>query len=246
MTPNRRLRIRTALVTAIALILFAGFCSLGTWQLHRHAWKLDLTAHIEQQLQQTPVTAPERASWSSVGEAQVYLPVSVSGHFLHDRETFVQAMTRYGSGYWLLTPLRTDQGFIVLINRGFVDSEHRDPATRTEAQRDGAVEIACLLRLSEPRGRFLQANDAAADRWYSRDVVAIGAARRLGQQDLAPYFIDADDAAVPGGWPVGGLTVVHFRNTHLGYAFTWYALALMTALGAWRILRERRGRSISA
>ena len=240
MTPHRPFRLRAVLVAGLALILFIGFCSLGTWQLYRRAWKLDLTTHIEQQLKQAPVATPGRTAWPSVNRAQVYLTVTVSGHFLHDRKTFVQAMTRYGSGYWLLTPLRTDWGIIVLINRGFVDSKHRDSATRREAQRGGAVEIVGLLRLSEPRGRFLQANDAAADRWYSRDVAAIGAARGLEQQNLAPYFIDAGDAAVPGGWPVGGLTVVHFRNAHLGYALTWYALALMTALGAWRILRERR------
>ena len=235
MTSKPPIRLRAVLVTGLVLILFVGFCSLGTWQLYRRAWKLDLTAHVDQQLKQAPVAAPGRTAWPLVNRAQVYLPVRVSGHFLHDRETFVQAMTRYGSGYWLLTPLRTERGFTVFINRGFVDPGHRDPATRPEAQRGGRVEIAGLLRLSEPRGRFLQANDAAADRWYSRDVAAMGTARGLELQDLAPYFIDAANAPSPGGWPVDGLTVVDFRNAHLGYALTWYALALMTALGAWRV-----------
>ena len=239
MIADLRFRYRNMLVPVLALSLLIGFCSLGTWQLDRRTWKLDLIAHVEQQLQQKPVAAPGPVTWSSIGPAQSYLPVTVSGHFLHEGETFVQAMTRYGSGYWLLTPLRTDRGFTVFINRGFVDPEHRDPATRQEAQPGGAVEIAGLLRLSEPLGRLLQANDAATDRWYSRDVEAMGAARGLEQQRLAPYFVDAGDAPNPGGWPVGGLTVVEFRNTHLAYALTWYALALMTALGTWLILRER-------
>lgn len=239
MTPVRQFGFRDALLTGLALILFIGFCSLGTWQLNRRAWKLDLITHVEQQLQQTPAAAPGPETWSSVGPAQVYLPVTVSGQFLHDRETLVQAMTAYGSGYWLLTPLRTDRDFLVLINRGFVDPQHQDPATRRQAQPGATVRIAGLLRLSEPEGRLLQANDAGAGRWYSRDVEAISADRGLERDDLAPYFIDAGDAPNPGGWPVGGLTVVHFRNTHLGYALTWYALALMTALGARRVLRER-------
>jgi surfeit locus 1 family protein len=238
-TPDRRFHFRDALLLLLAVFLFLGFCSLGTWQLYRRAWKLDLIAHVEQQLEQVPVAAPGREAWPSLGTVQAYLPVTVSGRFLHHREALVQAMTRYGSGYWLLTPLRTDQGFLVLINRGFVDPDHRDPATRREAQPEGAVEISGLLRLSEPGGRLLQANDPGNDRWYSRDVSAIGAARGLETQNLAPYFIDAGDAPNPGGWPVGALTVVQFRNTHLGYALTWYALALMTALGTWRVLRER-------
>ena len=225
----------------LGLSLFITFFLLGTWQLERRTWKLELIAHLEQQLQRAPVLAPGPSTWPSIGPAHSYLPVTVSGRFLHEGEILVQAMTRYGSGHWLLTPLRTDRGFTVFINRGFVDPEHRDPASREEAQNGGPVSIAGLLRLSEPRGRLLQANDAAADRWYSRDVAAMGAARGLERQRLAPYFIDAGDAPNPGGWPVGGLTVVTFRNAHLGYALTWYALALMTVLGTWLMLRERTG-----
>jgi surfeit locus 1 family protein len=49
--------------------------------------------------------------------------------------------------------------------------------------------------------------------------------------EVAPYFIDADGTPNPGGWPIGGLTVVHFSNNHLIYALTWFALALMLAVG---------------
>jgi len=239
MTPGLRRRYRRVLPIGLAVVLILVFCSLGNWQLQRRAWKLDLIRHVEQQLQQPPAPAPGPAAWASVAGPQAYLPLTVSGTFLHDRETLVQAMTRYGSGYWLLTPLRTDRGFVVLINRGFVDPAHRDPAARREAQQAGAVEITGLLRLTEPGGRLLQDNDVAEDRWYSRDVAAIGAARGLKPAELAPYFLDADDDPNPGGWPVGGLTVVQFRNAHLGYALTWYALALMIAVGAWRVLREQ-------
>jgi surfeit locus 1 family protein len=30
--------------------------------------------------------------------------------------------------------------------------------------------------------------------------------------------------------PTPGLTVIHFHNSHLVYAITWYTLALMTAI----------------
>ena len=80
-----------------------------------------------------------------------------------------------------------------------------------------------LLRLSEPGGGFLRANRPAEGRWYSRDVQAIG--RAEGIAALAPYFVDADATANPGGWPRGGLTVVRFPNSHLIYALTWFVLA---------------------
>jgi surfeit locus 1 family protein len=96
--------------------------------------------------------------------------------------------------------------------------------------------VTGLLRLTEPKGGFLRANDPAADRWYSRDVEAMAAAR--GLTDTAPYFIDADATPNPGGLPVGGLTVVAFRNSHLVYALTWFALALMLAALTVRVARE--------
>lgn len=237
-SPRRRY-LHDALLILLALVLFAGFCSLGTWQLQRRTWKLDLISHVEQQLARAPVTAPGRAAWPALSPNDAYLPVKVTGKFLHDRETFVQALTSHGSGYWVLTPLRSEQGFVVLVNRGFVDPAHRDPATRRAGQPAQAVEVSGLLRLSEPARRTLQVNDPGTDRWYSRDVAAIGAARELPAGDLAPYFIDADARPNTGGWPIGGLTVIRFRNTHLGYAITWYSLALMTVAGGWIVFRRR-------
>jgi surfeit locus 1 family protein len=101
------------------------------------------------------------------------------------------------------------------------------------------------LRITEPKGAFLRSNDPAQDRWYSRDVAAIGA--RLGVTDLAPYFVDADASANGAGKPVGGLTVVSFPNNHLIYAVTWLSLAIMLAIWSYRAVRpgsaeEREGR----
>jgi surfeit locus 1 family protein len=63
-------------------------------------------------------------------------------------------------------------------------------------------------------------------------------ARRRGLGTVAPFFIDADATPNPGGYPVGGLTVVHFRNTHLIYALTWFALAILSLVGL--VLARRR------
>jgi surfeit locus 1 family protein len=84
-----------------------------------------------------------------------------------------------------------------------------------------------LLRISEPGGGFLRANDPGHDRWYSRDVAAIAASRHIDA--IAPYFIDAGASADPAALPVGGLTVIAFPNNHLVYALTWFGLAIMAA-----------------
>lgn len=57
---------------------------------------------------------------------------------------------------------------------------------------------------------------------------------------IAPFFIDADAAPNPGGYPIGGLTVLRFNNNHLVYALTWFALAAISAAAAFLLLRGPR------
>jgi surfeit locus 1 family protein len=233
---------RLAFAVAAALA-FSGFIALGGWQLERRAWKHALIARVEQRAHATPVAAPAPAEWSQVSATRdEYRRVRVTGSFLHDAEALVQASTELGAGWWVLTPLRQTDGTIILVNRGFVPPERRDRRARPADNAPGEVAIVGLLRMTEQGAGFLRHNDPAAERWYSRDVAAIAAARRLGQ--VAPYFVDAErtpSADVEA--PVGGLTVVDFHDNHLVYAFTWFALAASVAAAAVTLVRiERRAR----
>lgn len=232
----RRSRLAVILIGALGLALIAGFVRLGNWQVERRAWKLALIERVEARVRAAPVPAPGQAAWPEITAANAeYLRVRVTGRFRHDRETRVQAATRLGPGTWSVTPLRTDHGFTLLVNRGFV------AAGRQAARPDGSVTVTGLLRLSEPGGGFPRRNDPGANRWYSRDVAAIARARGLGP--VAPYFIDADAAPGSGGYPRGGLTQVRFRNHHLTYALTWYTLAALVAGALVMVARYELGRA---
>jgi surfeit locus 1 family protein len=234
----------TAKLAAFGLLIlfwFVAFCWLGTWQVHRLAWKRALIASVDQRVNAAPVAPPGPGAWGQA-EDLAYLHVHLHGHFLNDRETLTQAVSDYGPGAWVMTPLVTDQGFTVLVNRGFVPDDRRAPATRAAARPQGVVTVTGLLRISEPKGGFLQSNRPEADQWHSRDVAAIAAKRGLA--GVAPYFVDADGTPNPGGWPRGGLTVIQFPNNHLQYAITWYGLAAMMLLcGAILLRSERRARA---
>jgi len=220
-------------------VLVAAFVALGVWQVKRLAWKTELIAQVEARIHAPAAPAPGPDRWRSITcEADQYRRVHVRGVFLHDRETLVQAVTDLGAGFWVLTPLRTDQGFTVLVNRGFVPPDRKSLDTRAEGQSAGEQQVVGLLRITEPHGGFLRANDPERDLWRSRDVPAIAA--RRGLSEVAPYFIDADGAANPGGWPRGGLTVVRFSNSHLAYAITWFGMAILTAVG-WVVFVRRGG-----
>lgn len=215
------------------------FLGLGTWQVQRLFWKLDLIARVDARIHAEPVDAPLPAQWGEITQAKdEYRRLKVTGKFQNDKETLVQAVTELGPGFWVLTPLVTPARGTILINRGYVPSDKRDASARKEGQPEGNVSIVGLMRLTEPGGGFLRSNDPTNDRWYSRDVAAIAASRDL--KNVAPYFIDADSTPNPGGYPVGGLTVVKFRNSHLVYAITWYALAAMSAFAVYYLLRQSK------
>ena len=217
------------LAAVLTLAVIALLIGLGIWQVERLSWKRALIAHTERRLAAAPVAAPGPEAWLRIGRDDAYTKVTVTGRYRRGADTFVLAVTAYGGGFWVLTPLTTDR-FTVLVNRGFVPPERRSAVPAP----GGVVTVNGLLRVTEPKGAFLRSNDPAADRWYSRDVAAIAAKHRLDH--VAPYFIDASVApgADPAALPRAGLTVVSFPNNHLLYAITWFGMAALLAFMAWR------------
>ncbi|HOV95622.1 MAG TPA: SURF1 family protein [Thermomonas sp.] len=222
-------------------LAFAGFCALGLWQVQRLHWKHALIARVDSRIHAPPRAAPTPAQWPQVTvDGDEYRHVSVRGHYMPLPDTRVQALTELGPGDWLLSPFQTDAAGIVMINRGFVPT---DALTAASAPPAGTLTLTGLLRMNEPGGRVLRRNDPAQQRWYSRDVRAIAQARGLHATDIAPYFIDIDadaDTTAHTGWPRAGMTVVRFRDPHLQYALTWFALALMTLLAGYTLLTSER------
>lgn len=220
---------------AMSCVAFCVFTALGVWQLHRLQWKLDLIERVESRIHAEPAALPPASEWSQVtAERDEYRHVQLEGHFIANHETRVQALTALGAGFWVMSPFQLQDGSIVLVNRGFAPSPDKG-----ELPSSSAAVFAGLVRMSEPGGGFLRNNVPADDRWYSRDVAGIAAAK--GLVNLAPFFIDAD-AQGDGSpqWPRGGLTVTRFSNNHLGYALTWFALALLSAWAAWYFMVAER------
>lgn len=216
------------LLLIIALTVFT-LAQLGNWQLRRLEWKTALIAAVEARAFAPPVDAPRAGQWPGVAaDSHAYMRVQADGILLHDHELLVKALTDLGAGFWVMTPLKRENGEIIWVNRGFVPSGKRERTSRTE-NKQGLVRITGLLRVTEPGGTLLQDNDPANGRWYSRDLRAFSANQKLPEP--APYFIDAERSGPAGAWPRGGLTKLTFRNNHLQYALTWYAMAMLLIAG---------------
>ena len=226
---------RTAVFLVALALAFCGFSALGVWQVERLHWKRELIARVDARIHAEPVAPPTHDDWpNATASRDEYRRVVASGEYLPGRDTRVQAVTERGPGWWLLTPLREDNGDVLLVNRGFVPNDWNGDV----AAPAGHVQVVGLLRMSEPHGAFLRNNDPAHDRWFSRDIAAIAQARTLGT--VAPWFIDAERDASAPQWPAGGMTIVHFRNQHLQYALTWFALAVLSAWAIWRVFSSAR------
>ncbi|MGH7031416.1 MAG: SURF1 family protein [Stellaceae bacterium] len=209
-------------VVAVPIVLLC--LGLGAWQVRRLSWKEGLIAARAAAVAAPPVWAPQNAAQARGME---FRHVTDQGVFLNDKENLLGAISAAGqAGYQVLTPLREADGRSVFINRGFVPSALKDRVRRMAGEPTGIVRIDGLLRLprDRPPSWFTPANRPDLNTWFWVDLPAMAKADKLGH--AAPFYIDADAAPNPGGWPRGGVTRLALPNNHLQYAITWFSLAV--------------------
>lgn len=225
-------------LTIACALLFALLCGLGTWQLNRLSWKLNLIATVNRHMAAAPVSLDQILAMPAE-EAQ-YRSVTLSGRFDHGKEAYVFTTDAQGAPvYHVLTPFKTGDGRVLIVDRGAVPKERLDPGTRAAGNPAGETKVTGIWRVPDPPGPFTPAPDTARRIWYARDLAAIAAADHLTL--AAPVVIEADATPNPGGLPLGGQTVVSFRNQHLSYAVTWFGLAVVL-LGVWLAYHISKGR----
>lgn len=241
--PSRlRFLIAPGLATLVALVILV---SLGIWQLERKAWKESLIAQIDARAHGEPGAIVPEAQWPEWRAADdEFRHVRLSGTFLHDKEVPLHGLLsgQRGSpvqGFYLFTPLRLASGATIMVNRGFVPGDLRDPSRRPDTQPTGETAMTGLVRAPEPRPMFMPENRPERDEWFTRDISAMASARNLDR--VAPFWIDADPVPNATGWPRPGQTLLAIPNNHLGYALTWFGLALtlVGVFGAWAWSRVR-------
>jgi surfeit locus 1 family protein len=226
-------------LTLFGAALFAFLVWLGVWQLERLQWKLGLIASVNHNLAAPPVALDQAVRTGAAGSQ--YHRVRMDGRFDNTKEAYVFTTDADGDAvYHVLTPFETAFGAF-LVDRGLIPIDKRDPATRRAGEIEGPAKITGVWRIPDPPGYFTPTPDIAHRVWYSRDLVGI--AKADGIRLVEPVIVEADAAPNPGGWPKGGQTQVTFRNEHLQYAITWFALAagLLGVYLAYHISRGRLG-----
>jgi surfeit locus 1 family protein len=147
-----------------------------------------------------------------------------------------------GAGYWVFAPAQLSGGSIVVVNRGFVPLDRKDPATRTEGTPHGIVDVVGVMRWPETRGLFTPADEPQNNVWYIRDPKLIAAAKKWAT--VTPFYVEQEAPQAAGGLPRAGKLVVALPDDHLQYALTWFGLALgLTGVYLVWIVGRIRGRN---
>jgi surfeit locus 1 family protein len=211
--------------------------------VRRLAWKENLLATIDQRIHAAPVPLAEALERTAAGEDIEYLPVMVQGTFLPETEQYLLSTWKGASGWNIYQPLRTDDGAVLFVNRGFVPYDRKEPETRPESLPTGEQALAGLARLplAEKPGFLVPDNDPAKNQYYWKDIAAMTEAAGLEDENVLPLFVDAAPYDDPLKLPIGGVTNIDLPNSHLQYAATWYGLALALAgvvgVFLWRRIR---------
>jgi surfeit locus 1 family protein len=213
-------------LTAAMLAALAVLIGLGLWQLQRLHWKEGLIAEIEARTKGAPITLKDAIALAREGRDPSYYRVRVEGRFHHAKEQYLYAISDGTVGWHVITPLETENGDMVLIDRGFVPDTLKDPSSRALGETGGVVGVTGIVRSPEIQGLFIPDNEPQANRWFWRDLQAMARSMFSDRTiEAAPFFLEAEKSDVPGGWPEGGQTRLELPNNHLQYAITWFLLA---------------------
>ncbi|PIK41010.1 putative surfeit locus protein 1 [Apostichopus japonicus] len=199
----------------LLLIMPAAAFGLGTWQVQRRKWKLNLIRELEEKVNADPIPLPDDITEL---EQLEYQKVNVQGEFDHSKEVYIlpRSLNHQGggggggggfapsgeTGVHVITPFYVaDKRKWILVNRGWVPRTKVQPSTRQEGQVEGTLDLTGVVRLTEPRAPFMPQNDEVKNRWHYRDLEAMS--KVTGTE---PVMVDAVyDSTVKGG-PIGGQT----------------------------------------
>jgi len=226
-------------ITIAVAIMLALLVGLGVWQLERLQWKLGLIAQVHRAMAAAPISFDDALR---LGVAAEYRRVRLNGRYDNAKEAYVYDIGPQGVPvFHVVVPFTLDDGRVVLVDRGIVPRDMRNPALRPAGIDNREAMFTGVWRTAQAPGFFTGKPDPVHRIWFSRDIAGIAGAE--GVTLAAPVLIEADATPNPGGWPRGGQTRVEFRNEHLQYAITWFlmAAALLGVYVAFHISRGRLG-----
>jgi len=188
--------------------------SLGSWQLYRLNWKLNLISEINNSLKNDPVEL-------SKSNKKNYLRIRTSGKVDFDKQIYLYNLNDSGKpGFEVINPILIGNENY-LINRGWIPFDKKDKA---EINVLNAKSIIGTLKTQSKANSFKPDNDINENYWFTlnRDDIFSYTGKNFSKYII---YLNGDYIA-----PKPKVITANISNNHKKYAITWFSMAISILL----------------
>lgn len=237
---------RRWVVIHIATAVIVVTClSLAAWQFDRLQDRKADNARLSEQMQLPATNADAAFEGASPTDDALYRRVTASGRYDPGEEVLLRSRSFEGRpGHHLLTPLVTDSGTALIVDRGWVPLEIEQPSLPEAAPPTGTVEVTGVLLASETKG-FLGLADPPAGHTDSLPRADLD---RLADQ--LPYPIHPLYLRLQNQLPAGSQALPEpvpipepDEGPHLSYAVQWLFFGFAATVVYAGLIRKERQRA---
>jgi cytochrome oxidase assembly protein ShyY1 len=223
----------------LVVLVVPSFLLLSRWQLsrldQRRHYNAVVTANAHADA--VPVDQVITPGGTPVGDTELWRPVTATGHYDVSRQLLVRKRPLDGeNGFWVATPLVTDSGAVLIVNRGWMKATGGATATQ-DAPPPPTGEVMVTGRLRESEAAPPQPGDLPRGQITDLDValVAGGAGGHV-----YPGYVDLLSSTPEQS----GLTPIPLpdidEGPHLSYAVQWVFFAIVAVGGFILLIRRER------
>ena len=196
---------KNKLLFSVFIIFFISiFIALGSWQIVRLKWKLNLISEIENSLKNPPIELAQ-------SNKKNYLRIKTSGSIDFDKQIYLYNLNNSGTpGFEVINPiLINEENF--LINRGWIPFEKKNTE---EINIFDENNIIGTLKLQGRKNIFKPDNEIEENYWFSLNREDI---LKFPGKEFSEYIIYLDGNYQ---FPKPKKITANISNNHKKYAIT--------------------------
>ncbi|MDY3126757.1 MAG: SURF1 family protein [Corynebacterium sp.] len=227
----------------VVVFSYLAFTVLAPWQLGKDADIVERNHQLEAAYSHDPLPYEEVFSADgTLAPDREWARITLSGQYVPQEEVLLRLRpVASGPAYQSLVPFRTQEGHVILINRGWVAAgEGNVVPSDLPAAPEGEVTISGFARLAEAEHPNPPVHEDGYTQVYSISPPQIS--QLVQEPSMFAGYVQLADASrgVLNPIPIPSMD----RGNHLSYGYQWIAFGIMAPLGlgyfAWSEMRERR------
>ncbi len=202
------------LFTILIFFFISVFIALGTWQIFRLNWKLELISQIENSLKKPPV----ELTYSS---KKNFLKIETKGKIDFNKQIYLYNLNDKGEpGFEIINPLEVNNENF-LINRGWIPFEKKN---KKDINIFNEKKITGILKKQTKYSIFKPKNDISNNYWFTlnREDIFLFTGKKF-----SPFIIYSNN---DNQLPIPKKITSKISNNHKKYAITWFSLAISILL----------------